>query len=229
MSILSKQETIKEGDIVIAYSNPSCIKPIRITKDATFGNRFGQFHHNSIINKKYGSKIESKNQKSYFYALFPTPELWTRTVPHRTQILYQADISLITMMLEMRPGTVMIEAGTGSGSFSHSIARTIAPNGTLFTFEYNQTRAEICKQEFLEHGISNAIIEHRDVCKDGFGDVGNVDCVFLDLPSPWLALQHAANSFANDRIGKICTFSPCIEQVTTTCAELHKLGFQGNL
>lgn len=32
-------------------------------------------------------------------------------------------------------------AGTGSGSFSHSIARTVGPTGKLFSFEFHEQRA----------------------------------------------------------------------------------------
>ena len=43
--------------------------------------------------------------------LKPTPELWTQAVPHRTQILYQADISLIVFRLLCKPGDTVIESG----------------------------------------------------------------------------------------------------------------------
>lgn len=60
--------------------------------------------------------------------------------------------------------------GTGSGSFSHSIARTIAPTGHLFSFEYHEERANLARQEFKDHGLDDLItLTHRDVCKDGFG------------------------------------------------------------
>lgn len=60
--------------------------------------------------------------------------------------------------------------GTGSGSFSHSIARAIGPTGKLYTFEYHEQRAEQAKKEFSDHGLSDIIqLQHRDVCKDGFG------------------------------------------------------------
>ena len=38
------------------------------------------------------------------FLLKPNPELWTKVLLHRTQILYAADISLTCLMLELQPG-----------------------------------------------------------------------------------------------------------------------------
>ena len=35
--------------------------------------------------------------------------------------------------------------GTGSGSMSHAIMRTIAPTGHLYTFEFHEQRAKMAK------------------------------------------------------------------------------------
>lgn len=48
--------------------------------------------------------------------------------------------------------------------------------------------------EFDRHGLSNFVtLKKRDVCLEGFGDglKHKVDAVFLDLPHPWLAIEHA--------------------------------------
>ena len=55
----------------------------------------------------------------------PTPEVWTRALRHRTQVVYTPDYSYILQRLRVRPGTCIIEAGAGSGSFTHAAARAV--------------------------------------------------------------------------------------------------------
>lgn len=86
------------------------------------------------------------------YLLAPTPELWTKVLKHRTQILYLPDISLVCAFLELRPGCIVLESGTGSGSMSHSLARAVYPSGHLFTYEYHEERSRLAREEFAANG-----------------------------------------------------------------------------
>jgi tRNA (adenine57-N1/adenine58-N1)-methyltransferase len=83
----------------------------------------------------------------------------------------------------------------------------------------------LAQKEFQEHGLLNIESQWRDVCKDGFQLEDRVEAIFLDLPSPWEALKNAKKAFKKDRIGRICCFSPCVEQVQRTCAEFKSLGY----
>ena len=60
--------------------------------------------------------------RGWAFVLHPTPELWTLTLPHRTQILYTPDISMVLTQLELRPGSVVCEAGQWIQSASSSAA-----------------------------------------------------------------------------------------------------------
>ncbi|XP_074516921.1 tRNA (adenine(58)-N(1))-methyltransferase catalytic subunit TRMT61A [Sebastes fasciatus] len=116
--------------------------------------------------------------------------------------------------------------GTGSGSLSHAILRTIAPTGHLHTVEFHQQRAEKVEEEFKEHRVDHLVtVRNQDVCKDGFGVTAVADAVFLDIPSPWEAVKHAKASLKKQG-GRVCSFSPCIEQVQKTCLALVDQGFE---
>ncbi|KAF9953037.1 tRNA (adenine-N(1)-)-methyltransferase catalytic subunit trm61 [Mortierella alpina] len=218
--------TIEEGDLVVTYLNRETMGMIRVRKGEYFNCKFGSYKHADMIGLEYGTKLGSNTGRGFLYLLHPTPELWTLVLPHRTQILYIADISFVMNFLNLKPGMSMIESGTGSGSFSHSIARTLAPTGHLYTFEYHQERVNAAKKEFEEHGLSDMVtLQCRDVCKDGFDMENKVDAIFLDLPAPWEAVASAKKAFKHNKIGKICTFSPCIEQISRTVTALSEQGF----
>lgn len=225
MSFSNPKKFVEDEDLVIIYLNHNNLLPLRLCNGKVTQTKYGALKHRDIIGKRFGSKVTTHGGKGWLYVLHPNPELWTVTLPHRTQILYFADISLITFELELRPGSVVAEAGTGSGSLSHAIARTIAPNGHLYTYEFHKQRADIATEEFKCHGLSGIVtLANRDVIKCGFEDGITVDAVFLDLPSPWLVVPHAKKILRKDG-GRICSFSPCIEQVQKTCKVLSESGF----
>ena len=133
---------------------------------------------------------------------------------------------MILLQLELRPGSIVIESGTGSGSLSHSFIRTIAPHGHLHTFDFHQQRVELATEEFSKHGLSsNVTTRQRDVCRDGFDLDGIADAVFLDLPHPWDAIAHAKKALNSTKGGRLCSFSPCLEQVQKAIAKMRQEGF----
>lgn len=115
--------------------------------------------------------------RGWAYVLQPTPELWTQTLPHRTQIIYTPDISMILYQLDVKPGSVVVEsgsyhicmvffvlfpyfllhAGTGSGSLSHYFIRAVKPHGHLHTFDFHENRVELARDEFQLHGLRDYV------------------------------------------------------------------------
>lgn len=149
----------------------------------------------------------------FIHLLPPTPENWTSSLPHRTQVVYTPDYSYILHRIRARPGTSIIEAGAGSGSFTHASARAIYNGypevanepaqkkrklGKVWSFEFHEQRHEKLQKEIQDHGLEGVVrITHRDVCDDGFlvdGESPKAESVFLDLPAPWLALPHLTRS-----------------------------------
>ncbi|XP_026195587.1 tRNA (adenine(58)-N(1))-methyltransferase catalytic subunit TRMT61A [Anabas testudineus] len=226
MSFVEYGDFIQDGDVAIIYLGHDSMMPIKVQQGAQTQTRYGVIRHSTdLIGQRYGSKVTC-SKGGWVHVLHPTPEIWTVSLPHRTQILYTTDISIITMMLELKPGSIVCESGTGSGSLSHAILRTIAPTGHLHTVEFHQQRAEKVAEEFKEHRVDHLVtVRNQDVCKDGFGVTGVADAVFLDIPSPWEAVGHAKAAMKKQG-GRLCSFSPCIEQVQRMCEALADQGFQ---
>lgn len=233
MSFAINKKVVEEGDTVIIYINPQTMYAIQanlmtvskkgVPIENILNTTYGALKIKDLIGKGYGHKIQFS--QGWGYVLRPTPELWTQTLPHRTQILYTTDISQIIHHLDLKAGSVVVESGTGSGSLSHAIIRTIMPTGHLHTFDFHQQRVEIVTKEFSDHGLGEFVtVKQRDACKDGYDMEDKADAVFLDLPSPWLVVSHAAKTLKKSG-GRICSFSPCIEQVQKTCDSLTKEGF----
>ncbi|RPA81931.1 GCD14-domain-containing protein [Ascobolus immersus RN42] len=201
--------------------------------------RFGSFPVSSLLNIPYGSQEESKG---FVYILAPTPELWTTSLPHRTQVVYTPDSSYVLSRLRVRPGQTIIEAGAGSGSFTHAAVRAIyggpEGKGKVLSFEFHAQRAERLREELKDHGLSQHVkLIEGDVCEDGFTFNPSLDkphttkptdpdsvypdphAIFLDLPSPHLAIPNIRES--TKHAVHLCCFSPCVEQVTKTHTALH--------
>lgn len=194
-------------------------------------------------NQKTPAKKATVASSGFIYILRPSPELWTSSLPHRTQVVYTPDYSYVLQRIRARPGTRIIEAGAGSGSFSHASARAVYNGypqnetdvkGKVFSFEFNEDRFHKMAEEIESHNLTDIVqIQHRDVYRDGFmvdGKSPNATAVFLDLPAPWKALQHLSRRSGSSPLDPkqsvhICTFSPCIEQVSRTVTELRTLGW----
>ena len=200
MGFLTRKEAIEENDLVILYVNFNTIYPVYVREtvmskkgvevENIYQTKYGSLKAMDLVGVKYGSKVQLS--RGFAFALHPTPELWTKCLPHRTQILYSTDIAMITLQLELGPGSVVIESGTGSGSLSHSLMRTLAPDGHLHTFDFHAERTEKARQEFQEHGLGHLVTAtHRDVCAEGFGLENTANGVFLDLPHPWEVISSA--------------------------------------
>ncbi|KAI1007310.1 tRNA (adenine(58)-N(1))-methyltransferase catalytic subunit [Podosphaera aphanis] len=145
-------------------------------------------HDDKCESEKQTTLMEKKEavtaSSGFIHLLPPTPENWTSSLPHRTQVVYTPDYSYILHRLRARPGSRIIEAGAGSGSFTHASARAVFSGypdtnnedpvesselGKVWSYEFHEQRYQKLHKEIQDHGLEGIVqIMHRDVCTDGF-------------------------------------------------------------
>ena len=227
MSSLSKS-TVEEGDQVILFESVNSMTLVTVERDGMTENRCGVFLHNDILDRPFGSRVFSTKGDGWMAVMRPFPDMLPLARRIRTQIIQPLDANVIGFGLNLSNGKVVVEAGTGSGIMSLFLLRMVAPKGHLFTFEFNKLRADIVRQELERSEFSQQVTaSHGDVCSQGFGDGlvadHSVDAVFLDVPRPWEAVEEARRVLRPG--GRICLYSPCIEQVMRGVESLQAHGF----
>ena len=218
------------GDTVVLKLLREDLRLVEVTADGATQTCQGLVQHADLVGRPLGSYVATKSGR---VLLLPcTPELWSRVLPHRTQIIYQADAAMIQLQLELVPGRVVLEAGTGSGALSHVLARAVYPAGALITHDFHEARAERARAEFQAHGLQSLVqVVHRDVVANGFSvehlphGRATADAVMLDLPNPWQVIGGLALGGVLAPGGRICCFSPCVEQVSRSMDALREAGF----
>lgn len=153
--------------------------PVTVEKGKEDSNPFGTFQHDDMIGRPWGSRVSNestpfistfylhsltfslsslssqvyaKNKRGYVFLLRPTPSLWTLSLPHRTQILYYPDICFVALKLNLGPGSKLIEAGTGSGSFTHWSSSLVGR-----VDQWGTKKAEQETEEDVERDLENGM------------------------------------------------------------------------
>ena len=114
-SNIKNNKTINYGDLIIIYENGDSVKYFTLEKGKKIQNKYGTFSHDDIYGKNYGCKIYNKDKTKFISVLSFVPNIWERCINKMTQILFNPDISLIMILLNLSQSSIIYESGTGSG------------------------------------------------------------------------------------------------------------------
>ena len=111
------------------------------------------------------------------------------------------------------PGSIVIEAGVGSGFMTTFLAYYVRPNGKVYGYEKRPEFLEIAKKNLEKTGLLNWVeLKLRDVVEQGFDLPDNyVDAVVLDLGYPWEMLSEIYRVLKHG--GSAAIYLPSILQV----------------
>lgn len=214
-----KNNFVKPNDrVVLAFEdNTSFIVQVQET---TLGTHKGIIDLANLIGKPYGSRCESRNGNRF---VIMRPRLVDEIfkMNRRTQIVYPKDIGYILLMLDVKEGDFVIDAGIGSGAMCAALARCVGSSGKVFAYEKREDFKSLAESNLSKWGLlERVVIKLKDI-KEGFDEV--VDAIFLDVPDPWNYIQHCYNALTGSgNLGIVC---PTTNQVQMVLAELEKYNF----
>jgi tRNA (adenine57-N1/adenine58-N1)-methyltransferase len=209
------------GDIAQLISAQNKRFIFRLIPDGKFETHRGYIDHNDLIGLPWGSRVSS-HMGSPFILLQPSMADILVETRRNTQIMYPKDIGFILLTMDIGPGKHILEAGTGSGSFTTALAFAVGPQGKVTSYESRPEFQHLAHKNLDRLGLADRVeFKLRDVA-EGF-DERNVDAVFLDLPSPQDFTNQAKEALKPG--GYFGSILPTTNQVSTLLIALRRSNF----
>ncbi len=215
------QKLIEDGDEALLYVNEKKSWLVRIERGKKFHTHKGLIDLEELIGKQYGT--EAKTTLGATLKVIPSDYLdHLERIMRRTQVIYPKDTALITMLANVKPGSRVVECGTGSGALTSYLATHVAPSGMVYTYEVRgefqaNARKNLEKLNLMKH----VEMKLKDIT-NGI-DETEVDAVVLDMATPWMAIEKVKEALRMG--GRVVSFSPTINQVEKTVEGLNTAGF----
>jgi tRNA (adenine57-N1/adenine58-N1)-methyltransferase len=214
-------DEIRENDNVLLYLDDKRTYMVRVERGKVLHTHKGFINIGDLIGKEFGARIRSSLGVE-FISFKPTVRDYVIKSARGTQIIYPKDIALIILFGNIRPGSRVVEAGTGVGALTTALASYVKPEGRVYSYEIRSEFLEIARKNLERAGVLEYVdLKNKDITQ-GI-DETNVDAVVLDMATPWLVVPHAYKALRGS--GSFISFSPTIDQVVKTVEELRANNF----
>ncbi len=195
---------------------------VRLQSGGALHSHRGIIAHDACIGQPWG-RIVRTQLNAPFLVLEPSTSDLIKHIKRTTQILFPKDIGYILLKLSVRPGRLVVEAGTGSGGMTLALALATAPFGRVVSYEVRPEMQALAIKNLEKHHIPPGVVEFklRDIA-EGLDETG-ADAFFLDVPQPWDYVGQAAACLRGG--GFFATIIPTMNQVIPTVAALETGSF----
>lgn len=166
----------------------------RLQPGGRFSTNKGIILHNQLIGQRPGRQVHTHLHEP-FLLLRPSFYDELLSLERKSAIVYPKDIGLILLKLDIAHGQRVIEAGTGSGALTCALARALAPDGRVYSYEQRSDMLRVAQRNLHRLGLSACVdLQQRDIAA-GFEQI-DVDALFLDVREPWLYMRQVDTALA---------------------------------
>lgn len=211
----------RENDLVFLLGRDRKSFIVRLEPGAELQTHRGVIRHDDLIGQPLGREVQS--HLGYpFLVLEPSTHDLILDLKRITQIMYPKDIGYVLLKMNVRPGSRVVEAGTGSGGLTLALARAVMPTGRVYSYEVRPDVLNLAAKNLEKLGLLPFVeLKERDI-EEGFDEV-DVDALFLDLRTPWEYLDQAHAALKSG--GFFGATLPTTNQVVQLIRALPEHGF----
>jgi tRNA (adenine57-N1/adenine58-N1)-methyltransferase len=210
-------EVMKENDLsVVVYRDKKYLK--RLELDKSFHGKGGILPFSMVVGCPWGTRFGE-------YEVFrPTIEdVMMYGVRRETQIVFPKDAFFTLSKLDIRPGSRVLEIGTGSGTFTLLLSRTVGPEGLVVTVEKEERHFKNARKNIEKYGEYRNVESHNTDIGD-FNDAtssgnGPFDAAFVDLREPWIYMERIRGFLKGSAV--VGFIVPTANQVSETLQALR--------
>ena len=102
------------------------------------------------------------------------------------------------------------------------LARAVAPEGRLITYEIREDFLRIAKANVTRVGFEDNVNFKKGDVTEGIAEL-ELDAVILDIPNPWDAVENAFHCLKPG--GHLGSYSPTVNQLEISVKKMRECGF----
>lgn len=204
-------EHFSPGDKVLLTDRKGRRYLLTLQEDGAFHYHAGMVAHADLLGRPEGSQVRS-SKGSTLRALRPTAADWTVKAPRGAQVIYPKDQAMIVSLADIGPGSVVVEAGAGSGALTSALLRAVGERGRVISFEWRDEHADVAERNVAERfaGLPPTWELRRGDVVEGLAEM-TCERLVLDLLEPWDVLAAATQALHPG--GLVCAYTPTVPQV----------------
>jgi tRNA (adenine57-N1/adenine58-N1)-methyltransferase len=188
---------------------------VDLRQGKTFSTHRGTVSHDEIIGAEAGQMFKS-NLGDKYVAMAPRLADYVLLMKRGAQIIYPKDAGAILVHLDVRPGSHVFEAGTGSGALTLFLLDAVGPSGKVTSVDLRADHSEVAEAVIRRwhRGDLPANLELRTgPAQEAAADL-SPDRVMLDMAEPWHTIAAIAPNLPGGAV--VCAYLPTVPQVETT-------------
>lgn len=221
MDAMTEKKVLRENDWVLLQLEDESTYLIQAKAELIFSTHKGNVNLSDAIGRPFGTVLVS-NTGARVYALEPTVEDYMMKVKRQTNIIYPKEAGTILMKGNIRIGSRVIEVGTGSGALTIALADKVGNEGRVYTYERRPEFTELAKGNIERTGLSGRIEFFSRETDTAFYQ-REVDCVILDIPTPWEEITWVREALRPG--GRLISLNPTYNQIEQMAEAMQEGGF----